>query len=300
MASCNSQPQYDLTQNSVGFYGEQDKFTNEGTIAVDTPSRTGNKAILLKGNATGITFDNKGDISVNGKNNIGVYAEGKYTFNHEKNTAGNNKIAVGSNAIGIYAKDNTGNVNIKAPIELADSNGGTTIGVYSDGNANVKFEDDSKLIVGKKAVGLFSQITANFKNTFQFNNSATKKLEVSLDENSAFAFFNGTGTTDIAEVLNKNIKFTIMKKGATFGYVKGGSTVTLDQDFDTTNTAKVVTAPESGTSVLVASNGSTVQVNAGKTLTTNTNIGLVATNGTSTNKSKALSISNQTQYIHIH
>ena len=286
----NSQPQYDLTQNSVGFYGEQDKFTNEGTIAVDTPSRTGNKAILLKGNATGITFDNKGDISVNGKNNIGVYAEGKYTFNHEKNTAGNNKIAVGSNAIGIYAKDNTGNVNIKAPIELADSNGGTTIGVYSDGNANVKFEDDSKLIVGKKAVGLFSQITANFKNTFQFNNSATKKLEVSLDENSAFAFFNGTGTTDIAEVLNKNIKFTTMKKGATFGYVKGGSTVTLDQDFDTTNTAKVVTAPESGTSVLVASNGSTVQVNAGKTLTTNTNVGLVATNGTSTNKSKAINV----------
>ena len=277
-------------QNSVGFYGEQDKFTNEGTIAVNTPNRIGNKAILLKGNATGITFDNKGDISVNGKNNIGVYAEGKYTFNHEKNTAGNNKIAVGSNAIGIYAKDNTGNINIKAPIELADSNGGTTIGIYSDGNANVKFEDDSKLIVGKKAVGLFSQITANFKNTFQFNNSATKKLEVSLDENSAFAFFNGTGTTDIAEVLNKNIKFTTMKKGATFGYAKGGSTVTLDQDFDTTVTTKVVTAPESGTSVLVASNGSTVQVNAGKTLTTNTNIGLVATNGTSTNKSKAINV----------
>ena len=286
----NSQPQYDLTQNSVGFYGEQDKFTNEGTIAVNTPNRIGNKAILLKGNATGITFDNKGDISVNGKNNIGVYAEGKYTFNHEKNTAGNNKIAVGSNAIGIYAKDNTGNINIKAPIELADSNGGTTIGVYSDGNANVKFEDDSKLIVGKKAVGLFSQITANFKNTFQFNNSATKKLEVSLDENSAFAFFNGTGTTDIAEVLNKNIKFTTMKKGATFGYAKGGSVVTLDQDFDTTVTTKVVTTPESGTSVLVASNGSAVQVNAGKTLTTNTNVGLVATNGTSANKSKAINI----------
>ena len=286
----NSQPQYDLTQNSVGFYGEQDKFTNEGTIAVNTPNRIGNKAILLKGNATGITFDNKGDISVNGKNNIGVYAEGKYTFTHEKN--GNNKIAVGSDAIGIYAKDNTGNVNIKAPIELADSNGGTTIGIYSDGNANVKFEDDSKLIVGKKAVGLFSQITANFKNTFQFNNTA-KALEVSLDENSAFAFFNGSGATDItdiAEVLNKNIKFTTMKKGATFGYAKGGSVVTLDQDFDTTNTAKVVTAPESGTSVLVASNGSTVQVNAGKTLTTNTNVGLVATNGTSTNKSKAINV----------
>ena len=117
----NSQPQYDLTQNSVGFYGEQDKFTNEGTIAVNTPNRIGNKAILLKGNATGITFDNKGDISVNGKNNIGVYAEGKYTFNHEKNAAGDNKISVGSNAIGIYAKNATGALNIKAPIDIAAS-----------------------------------------------------------------------------------------------------------------------------------------------------------------------------------
>ena len=284
----NSLPQYDLTQNSVGFYGEQDKFSNEGTITVNTPNRAGNKAVLLKGNANGITFDNKGSISVNGRNNIGVYAEGNYTFNHEKN--GNNKISVGSDAIGIYVKNNTGNVNIKAPIELADSNGGTTIGVYSDGNANVKFEDGSKLTIGKKAVGLFSQLTANFKNTFQFNNTTGNELEVSLDENSTFAFFNGTGTTDIAEVLNKNIKFATMKKGATFAYVKGGSTVTLDQDFDTTNTAKVVTAPESGTSVLVASNGSTVQVNKAKTLTTNTNIGLVATNGSSTNKSKAINI----------
>jgi len=281
--------QQSIDKLNYGIGINEGKINVKGINSIGFALLKGGNSILLKGNTTtGITFDNKGDISVSGKNNIGVYAEGKYTFTHEKN--GNNKIYVGSNAIGIYAKDNTGNVNIKAPIELADSNGGTTIGVYSDGNANVNFEDDSKLIVGKKAVGLFSQITANFKNTFQFNNSATKKLEVSLDENSAFAFFNGSGDTDIAEVLNKNIKFTTMKKGATFGYVKGGSTVTLDQDFDTTVTTKVVTAPESGTSVLVASNGSTVQVNKAKTLTTNTNVGLVATNGTSANKSKAINI----------
>lgn len=40
--------------------------------------------------------------------------------------------------------------------------------------------------------------------------------------------------------------------------------MTLSHDFDTTNTAKVVVAPESGTSVLVASDGSTVQVDANK------------------------------------
>ena len=281
-------PNYDYRQNSIGFYGEQDNFTNEGTISVNTPNRSGNKAVLLKGNSNGITFNNTGDISVKGRNNIAIYAEGKYTFNHEKNPMGTNKISVGSNAIGIYAKDNTGTVNIKAPIELADSSNGTTIGVYSDGNAHINFENGSKLTIGKKAIGLFSQSTTNFKNTFKFNNTAGNELNVSLDENSAFAFFNGSGSTDIAEVLNKNIKFTAMKKGATFAYVKGGSIVTLSHDFDTTNTAKVVVAPESGTSVLVASDGSTVQVDANKKLTTNTNVGLVATNGSSSNKSKAI------------
>ena len=279
---------YDYRQNSIGFYGEQDNFTNEGKITANTPNRSANKAVLLKGNSNGITFNNKGDISVDGRNNIAVYAEGKYTFNHEKNALGNNKIHVGSNAIGIYAKDSTGTINIKAPIELANSSNGTTIGIYSDGNAHINFENGSKLTIGKKAIGLFSQSTTNFKNTFKFNNTAGNELNVSLDENSAFAFFNGSGSTDIAEVLNKNIKFTTMKKGATFAYVKGNSTVTLSQDFDTTNTAKVVMAPESGTSVLVASNGATVQVDTTKKLITNTNIGLVATNGTSSNKSKAI------------
>ena len=281
-------PNYDYRQNSIGFYGEQDNFTNEGKITANTPNRSANKAVLLKGNSNGITFNNKGDISVDGRNNIAVYAEGKYTFNHEKNALGNNKIHVGSNAIGIYAKDSTGTINIKAPIELANSSNGTTIGIYSDGNAHINFENGSKLTIGKKAIGLFSQSTTNFKNTFKFNNTAGNELNVSLDENSAFAFFNGSGSTDIAEVLNKNIKFTTMKKGATFAYVKGNSTVTLSQDFDTTNTAKVVMAPESGTSVLVASDGATVQVDATRKLTTNTNVGLVATNGTSSNKSKAI------------
>ena len=140
-------PNYDYRQNSIGFYGEQDNFTNEGTISVNTPNRSGNKAVLLKGNSNGITFNNTGDISVKGRNNIAIYAEGKYTFNHEKNAMGTNKISVGSNAIGIYAKDNTGTVNIKAPIELADSSNGTTIGVYSDGNAHINFESGSKLII---------------------------------------------------------------------------------------------------------------------------------------------------------
>ena len=285
----NSQPQYDLTQNSIGYFAQKSNFTNEGTIAVNTPNRSGNKAVLLKGDSTsGTKFTNKGDISVQGSQNIGVYAEGKYTFNHEKNAAGTNKISVGSNAIGIYAKDTTGTMNIKAPIELADSNGGTTIGIYSDGNATINFEDNSKLKIGKGAIGLFSQNTTRFKDTFKFNNTSSKQLDVSLDENSAFAFFNGSGNIDIAtEAINKQVKFTQMKKGATFGYAKGTSVVSLGDNIDMTVTAKFAT-PEDGTSVLVASEGATVKLSSSKTLKATTHIGLVATNGSASTKPKAI------------
>ena len=278
----NSQPQYDLTQNSVGFYGEQDKFTNEGTIAVNTPNRIGNKAILLKGNATGITFDNKGDISVNGKNNIGVYAEGKYTFNHEKNTAGNNKISVGSNAIGIYAKNATGALNIKAPIDIAPSgtgaNSGTTIGIYSDGDAKVKFGDNSKLTIGEGAVGLYSSDATKFNNTFEIETG--KKLEVELKERSAFGLLNGATATDVplSKYLNNGttdkIEITQFGEGASIFYATSNAKAVLDKDYTVTN------GTAASTSVLVANDGASVKIASGAKLTTNTNVGLIAnTNG---------------------
>ena len=275
----NSQPQYDLTQNSVGFYGEQDKFTNEGTIAVNTPNRIGNKAILLKGNATGITFDNKGDISVNGKNNIGVYAEGKYTFNHEKNTAGNNKISVGSNAIGIYAKNATGALNIKAPIDIAASGTKTTIGIYTDGDAKVKFGDNSKLTIGEGAVGLYSSDATKFNNTFEIETG--KKLEVELGKKSTFALLNGEKTVTNSPLLSKylnngttdKIEITQFGEGASIFYATSKAKAVLDGDYTITNGDAV------STSVLVANDGANVEVANGKTLKTNTNVGLIATRG---------------------
>ena len=275
----NSQPQYDLTQNSVGFYGEQDKFTNEGKISVNTPNRVGNKAILLKGNATGITFDNKGDISVNGKNNIGVYAEGKYTFNHEKNTAGNNKISVGSNAIGIYAKNATGALNIKAPIDIAASGTKTTIGIYTDGDAKVKFGDNSKLTIGEGAVGLYSSDATKFNNTFEIETG--KKLEVELGKKSTFALLNGEKTVTNSPLLSKylnngatdKIEITQFGEGASLFYATSKAKAVLDEDYTITN------GDAASTSVLVANDGANVEVANGKTLKTNTNVGLIATRG---------------------
>ena len=265
-------------ENSIGFYGEQDKFTNKGTIAVNTPSKTGNKAVLLKGNTNGINFDNTGTISVEGNSNIGVYAEGKYTFNHEKNAAGDNKISVGSNAIGIYAKNATGALNIKAPIDIAASgtgtNAGTTIGIYTDGDAKVKFGDNSKLTIGEGAVGLYSSDATKFNNTFEIETG--KKLEVELGKKSTFALLNGATATDVplSKYLNNGttdkIEITQFSEGASLFYATSNAKAVLDKDYTVTN------GTAASTSVLVANDGASVKIASGKKLETNTNVGLIA------------------------
>ena len=266
-------------ENSIGFYGEQDKFTNKGTIAVNTPNKTGNKAVLLKGNTTGIIFENTGNISVNGNSNIGVYAEGKYTFNHEKNAAGDNKISVGSNAIGIYAKNATGALNIKAPIDIAASGTKTTIGIYTDGDAKVKFGDNSKLTIGEGAVGLYSSDATKFNNTFEIETG--KKLEVELGKKSTFALLNGEKTVTNSPLLSKylnngatdKIEITQFGEGASLFYATSKAKAVLDEDYTITN------GTAASTSVLVANDGANVEVANGKILKTNTNVGLIATRG---------------------
>ncbi|MBF1193964.1 MAG: autotransporter-associated N-terminal domain-containing protein, partial [Fusobacterium periodonticum] len=266
-------------ENSIGFYGEQDKFTNKGTIAVNTPNKTGNKAVLLKGNTTGINFDNTGTISVEGNSNIGVYAEGKYTFNHEKNATGDNKISVGSNAIGIYAKNATGALNIKAPIDIAASGTKTTIGIYTDGDAKVKFGDNSKLTIGEGAVGLYSSDATKFNNTFEIETG--KKLEVELGKKSTFALLNGEKTVTNSPLLSKylnngttdKIEITQFGEGASIFYATSKAKAVLDGDYTITN------GDAASTSVLVANDGANVEVANGKTLKTNTNVGLIATRG---------------------
>ena len=265
------------TTPSLGFYGEKGTFTNEkeGTI-----SSSGNyaHAVALVGNlATGITFNNKGKIETTGKGNIGVYADGKYTFSHEGNLA---KINVGTNALGIFAKNTNGTLNIKAPIVLADSgtgsNAGTTIGIYSDGEAKVNFGENSKLTIGKGAVGLYSSDPTKFSNTFKVETG--KSLEVELGQNSTFGLLNGaTGTVNVGTYLKNNtINISSFGSGASIFYTTGGVTANLNENYTVTNGGAASTA------VLVGSKGSTVKVDTGKTLTTNTNVGLIATKGTGT------------------
>jgi len=268
-------------QKSTAFYGEQGNFANSGNITVNTPNNTGNIGVLLKGSntATPINFTNTGNISVQGEGNIGVYGEGKYTFNHEKNATGTNKISVGSDAIGIYAKEASGTLNIKSPIDIAVSGTGTTIGIYTDGNAKVNFGDGSKLTIGVRAVGLYSSDATKFGDTFKVE--IGKSLEVELGHNSTFGLLNGnSGDVNVGTYLNNNpINISSFGAGASVFYTTGGVNANLNENYTVTN------GGAASTSVLVASKGSTVKNTA--TLTTNTNIGLIATKGTGTALSTA-------------
>ena len=276
--------------NSVGFYGEQDEFSNSGTIEVTAAKDTGNTAVALNGKTEKITFNNTGKIYVNanqnsntnliGNTNTGIYAEGKYEFNHSGTNA---SIIVGKNATGFYVKSATGKVNINAPITLEESgtgaNAGTTIGFYSDGDAEVNFGTNSLLTIGKGAVGLYSSDSGKFNDTFKIKTG--EKLDVSLGENSTFGFLSGNSTSpSLKKYLNNGsadkINITNFGAGATIFFAANQGKALLDGDYTITN------GGNASTSVLSANNGSTVGIDSGVKLVTNTQVGLVATKGENT------------------
>ncbi|EAA24798.1 FUSOBACTERIUM OUTER MEMBRANE PROTEIN FAMILY [Fusobacterium vincentii ATCC 49256] len=284
----------DNAENSIGFYGKEDSFTNSGTIEV-TSAKKKNKAVVLDGTNTSnkINFTNTGNIYVNtsdkgntnldGNGNIGIYAQGNYKIEHNSGI-----VKAGKDAIAFYVKNSTGEVNIKAPIELANSSNGTTIGIYSDGDAKVKFGEGSKLKIGEKAVGLYSANPTKFNNTFEIE--AGKTLDVELGKNSTFGLLNGNKTVTnsplLSKYLNNNtndkINITSFGEGASIFYATLKAKAILDEDYKVTN------GDAASTSVLVANDGANVEIASGKTLETNTNVGLVATKGAGTSLSTSV------------
>ena len=266
---------------SIGFYGEQDKFKNSGTIEVTTTDKKKNIGVVLNGKNSNqkIVFTNTGNVNINnngtaatdGSTNTGVYAIGNYEFNHN---SGN--INIGKNATGFYVQGADGVVNVKAPVNLAESTVGTTIGFYSDGEAKVNFENGSVLNIGNRAVGLYSSDSEKFNDTFIIKTG--EKLNVSLGDNSTFGFVSGNSTSpSLKKYLNNGladkINITNFGTGATIFFAANNGKAILDGDYTVTN------GGNDSTSVLSANNGSTVGIASGVKLETNTQVGLVATKG---------------------
>ena len=272
------------SESSVGFYGEQDEFANSGTIEVTTTNKKKNIGVVLNGKNSNqkIVFTNTGNVNINnngtaatdGSTNTGVYAIGNYEFNHN---SGN--INIGKNATGFYVQGADGVVNVKAPVNLAESTVGTTIGFYSDGKAKVNFDSGSELNIGNGAVGLYSLDSEKFNDTF--NIVSGKALKVTLGENSTFGFVSGNTTSPSLKKYLKDgsadrIDITSFGKGATIFFAANNGKAILDGDYTITN------GGNASTSVLSANNNSTVGIKSGVKLTTNTQVGLVATKGANT------------------
>ena len=297
-----------LAKKAIGVYGEKDVFTNTNIIQVISDNTSEGKGIVINGDTNNagnpFHFINEGKILVNvadsvdstgaansnlnGTGNIGVYAQGKYIFDHKTGST----MKVGSNAIGFYVKNSTGTVNVNAPVILSDSVSsstpalnGTTIGFYSDGNANVNFGTGSKLTIGEKAVGIYSADSKKLSDTFKIKNS--ELLEVELGKNSAFALVSGNrnaGSPVLSKFLNVNenpagngIKISSFGEGATLVYSNNGGKAILGEG--TVGTFSISNGLNKSTSILSASghdanNKSIVGIAQNFTLTTNTKVAL--------------------------
>ncbi|WP_462422901.1 autotransporter-associated N-terminal domain-containing protein [Fusobacterium pseudoperiodonticum] len=172
------------------------------------------------------------------------------------------------------------------------------IGVYSDGYALANFYDGSKIYVGDDSIGIHTPKRDGFNQTFK--NHGT--LGIKIGARSTFAYLDADGTsteTTLKEFFNLgNAKVVIesdMREKSSLVYANNQAKALLDTDYTITKGDA-----NASTIALLATNQSSVTVDTGKTLTTNTQVALAAVNGTttagsgSTAENKGAIVSNRT------
>ncbi|ATV66791.1 autotransporter domain-containing protein [Fusobacterium pseudoperiodonticum] len=172
------------------------------------------------------------------------------------------------------------------------------IGVYSDGYALANFYNGAKVYVGDDSIGIHTPKRDAFNETFK--NHGT--LGIKIGARSTFAYLDAEGTpteTTLKEFFNLgNAKVAIesdMGEKSSLVYANNKAKALLDADYtiDKGNA-------NASTIALLATNQSSVTVDSGKTLTTNTQVALAAINGTttagsgSTAENKGTIVSNRT------
>ena len=249
---------------------------------------------MLKG--TGInagTIDIKGDTTntatpaaYNGS--IGFYGV-KGTFTNastgkiitSKNLAHSVVLKQNSTNQGEMTFNHYGEINVSSPEGTPTDPGNPgNIGVYSDGYALANFYNGSKVYVGNDSIGIHTSKRDAFNTTFK--NHGT--LGIKIGKRSTFAYLDGYGTsteTRLKEFFNLgNAKVAIesdMGEKSSLVYANNQAKALLDADY----TIDKGNANPS-TIALLATNQSSVTVDSGKTLTTNTQVALAAVNGTTT------------------
>ena len=163
-----------------------------------------------------------------------------------------------------------GEINVASP-----STDPGNMGVFSDGYARANFYNGSKVYVGDDSVGIHTSRIDGFNHTFK--NHGT--LDIKIGARSTFAYLDGNATTTLKEFFNDgSAKVNIvapMGTESSLVYANNQAKAKLDADYTITQGAA------NSTIALLAANKSEVNLTSGKTLTTNTQVALVAVNGTS-------------------
>lgn len=257
--------------NSLGFYGEKGVFENSGTI--ETTGQKSHGIVLQNTGSVSstsavqtMTFDNKnGEIIVNTEGAVGIYAQSGSIFNHEGNNA---KITAGAGAIGIYTKDagTTGTVSSEIEVKGSIANN-TGIGVYSDGSSITTFNTGATLTLGEGTVGIYSEKASDFETTFGIND-----LTANIGDNGVFAYFGSTGNSsdDTVNITNSTLgNLTVSKMGENSALFYGdkGTIINLNDNIDIITSGKFSNISDKGQ--FAVSSGGDVNIDAGKTLTSN-------------------------------
>ena len=268
-------------KESIGYAMLQGTGVNAGTIDVE-----------------GATTNTATTAAYNGS--IGFYGV-KGTFT---NTSTGKIITSGTLAHSVVLKQNSttqGEMTFNHYGEINVSSASTkpgNIGVYSDGYALANFYNGAKVYVGDDSIGIHTSKRDAFNTTFK--NHGT--LGIKIGARSTFAYLDADGTpteTTLKEFFNLgNAKVAIesdMGEKSSLVYANNQAKALLDADYtiDKGDT-------NASTIALLATNQSTVTVDSGKTLTTNTQVALAAVNGTttagsgSTAENKGTIVSNRT------
>ena len=250
-------------KESIGYAMLQGTGVNAGTIDVE-----------------GATTNTATTAAYNGS--IGFYGV-KGTFT---NTSTGKIITSGTLAHSVVLKQNSttqGEMTFNHYGEINVSSASTkpgNIGVYSDGYALANFYNGAKVYVGDDSIGIHTSKRDAFNTTFK--NHGT--LGIKIGARSTFAYLDADGTpteTTLKEFFNLgNAKVTIesdMGEKSSLVYANNKAKALLDADYtiDKGNA-------NASTIALLATNQSSVTVDSGKTLTTNTQVALAAVNGTTT------------------
>ena len=266
------------------------RVTDYGKIDINNGAEievTGKESIgyaMLSGHGT-----NAGTITVTGNNTYNPTAtnyEGSLGFYGVKGTFTNTStgkiITSGTLAHAVVLKqasatatpemtfEHKGEINVASP-----SSDPGNMGVFSDGYARTNFYNGSKVYVGDDSVGIHTSRIDGFNYTFK--NLGT--LGIKIGERSTFAYLDGNAITTLKKFFNdgSSAKVNIvapMGNESSLVYANNQATAKLDADYTITQGAA------NSTIALLAANKSEVNLTAGNTLTTDTQVALAAVNGT--------------------